>query len=121
MRGMVEVKWTRAKSCGAAVPERWRAHLVKPWVSCEFAWLVRGGDGWHLELMGPDLSIRQVAIYRRPEHAMRHVARWITSRWQRTVPACDMDDPRERAGRRQSHALKHRLAIRIHEMTHPTE
>ncbi|WP_146745282.1 hypothetical protein [Dyella jiangningensis] len=112
---MVEVKWVRAKSRGDSAPERWRAHLVKPWMSCEFAWLVRRGDGWHLELMTRDLRIRDVAVYRAPEHAMRHVDRWIASRWMHTVPASDEDDPRARSERRQSKALKHWLAVLVHE------
>jgi len=113
--GMVEVKWIHAKSRSDSTQERWRARLVKPWESCEFAWLVRRRDGWHLELMTRDLRIRDVAVYRTPEHAMRHVDRWIASRWMRTVRANDEDDPRGRTGRRQSKALRHWLAVLMHE------
>jgi len=116
---MVEVQWVQQRTRAGIPLARWHAHLIRPVISREFAWLIRQNDTWHLELMLSDMRIRKVATYARPQSAMKHVDRWIASRWKRTIPAYGQDDPRERHGRDKSEGAKHRLAVQLRDMTRP--
>ena len=117
--GKVEVNWQQQKLRGGALLERWHAHLVKPFESLEFAWLLRQGGVWHLEIMLGDSGIREVAIYtcRLPFHPMRHVERWIAARdrWERLVLAKDAEDPRGKFQRFPPSASKHRHSLQLRE------
>ena len=103
---------------GGTPLRRWHAHLVKPFVSREFAWLIHHNTVWHLEIMLGVSRIREVAIYHCETTAMKHVERWIAarSRWERTVLALGAEDPRGRFDRFAPNAFKHHLAMQLREM-----
>lgn len=117
--GTVEVKWEQQRLRGGTLLERWHAHLVKPFESREFAWLLRQRGAWHLEVMLGDSGIREVAVYscRLPFQPMRHVERWIAARcrWEKLVLAKDAEDPRGKFQRFPPSASKHHLTLQIHE------
>ena len=92
----IQVQWVRQRRQGE--PERWHAHLVKPFKTYEFAWLIRHEDGWHLDVCADGRRFRELAVYasRRPDVAMKHLQRWIIAadRWDRLVLARGAEDPR---------------------------
>lgn len=98
--GEVEVQWIQVRSRGGAPLERWEARLSKPMRSLVFAWIVRRGGLWHLEIMLEDMTVRAAATYRRREKGMHQLERWIASRWRRAIPDWGVEDPRGRYGRR---------------------
>jgi len=118
--GQVEIKWEQQRLRGGALLERWHAHMVKPFHSLEFAWLIRRGGVWHLDVMLRDGGIHEVAIYRcrRPNLPMRHVQRWIASgdRWNKLVLADGAVDPRGKFDRFAPDSTKHHFAVQIYEM-----
>lgn len=116
--GAVEIQWVQFRMRGGTPLSRWHAHLVRPFVSREFAWLIRRNGVWHLEIMLGVTRIREVATYASEAAAMKHVGRWIAarSRWEKTVLAHGAEDPRGKFDRFAPNASKHRLAIQLREM-----
>lgn len=116
----IRVEWVRQHLQGGTPLERWHAHLVKPFESREFAWLIRRNGLWHLDVMLGDSGIRKVASYRSPGPAvaMRHVERWIAARgrWERLVLARGAEDPRGKYSRFAPSPAKHYVATQIREM-----
>ena len=123
--GEVEVRWEQQALRGGTLLERWHAHLVKPFVSREFAWLLRRRGVWHLEVMLGDRYPREIAIYtgKAPDQAMRHVQRWIAGRrrWEKLVLARGAEDPRGKFSRFAPDPSTHHYAVRLRELTrgHP--
>ena len=105
---------------GGTPLERWHAHLVKPFESREFAWLVRRSGVWHLDVMLGATHVREVATYRcrEPGAAMRHLERWIASRgrWEKLVLARGAEDPRGKYDRFAPSARKHFMAMQLRDL-----
>lgn len=95
--GEIEVHWERQRLRGGTPLERWQAHVIKPFVSRDFAWVLRKDGYWQVYIMLRDVKIRRRAVYacKRPDMPMRHTERWITSadRWKRLLVASG-EDPR---------------------------
>lgn len=117
--GAVEVQWVQFRMRSGTPLSRWQAHLVKPFQSREFAWLVRRNGAWHLDVMLGATHVRQVAIYpcREPGAAMRHLERWIAARgrWEKLVLARGAEDPRGKYDRFAPSARKHFMAVQLRE------
>lgn len=96
--GAIKVQWVQFRMRGGTPLSRWHAHLVKPFVSLDFAWLLRQNGMWQVHVMLRDLQIRQRACYTccEPCLPMRHTERWIASagRWERLLLARGAEDPR---------------------------
>ena len=114
--GEVEIQWVRARTSSGTPLQRWEAHLVKPMRSLVFAWIYWREGAWHLEIMLEDMRIRPVANYCHREKGMRHLERWIASRWKRPIPDWGVEDPRGRKGRMTWPGRKHSLAIQLSRM-----
>jgi hypothetical protein len=115
----VEVQWKMQRLQQGAPLECWRARLVKPFVSRDFAWLVRQDGMWLVHIMLRDVKIRRRASYacQRPDLPMRHTERWIAAagRWEKLLVADGAEDPRGKFSRFEPTSEKYHGAVRLWE------
>lgn len=81
----VQVVWNQVYALGE-LREHWRASLVKPFRSRDFALVMRSGEAWRVEVfprgrIGIGLPVHH-ATFRGKDRAQRCVERWARYHWQ---------------------------------------